>query len=195
MRSFSSNTFVILALFSTKLFEQATSFASQTCLIRKSALTTLYMSSSTSFMDVYSAAVADATGNSNVKLEPTRGAGAGGGGGASVSAAVDSTTGTKYFIKSANVSSGGGKMLKAEYLGVKEMSEANAIRVPTPIAYGEHSGRAFVIFEYLEFCGGGDGREMGRQLALMHKKTSEQGFGFHVDNTIGKSESRTLLHR
>mmetsp|Transcript_10552 Transcript_10552/g.15688 ORF Transcript_10552/g.15688 Transcript_10552/m.15688 type:complete len:355 (+) Transcript_10552:101-1165(+) len=194
-RSLSSYTFVTLALFSAKLFGQTTSFTTKTSfLIRKSASTHLSMSSSTSFMDAYSAAVAGATGNANVKLEPARGAGAGGGGGASISAAVDSDTGTKYFIKSANVSSGGGKMLKAEYLGVKEMSEANAIRVPTPIAYGEHSGRAFVIFEYLEFCRGADGagREMGRQLALMHKKTSEQGFGFHVDNTIGATPQPNL---
>jgi fructosamine-3-kinase len=28
-------------------------------------------------------------------------------------------------------------MLRAEYLGVKEMADTQSIRVPTPIAYGE----------------------------------------------------------
>ena len=153
----------------------------------------LHMSSSSStFMEALSAAVKESTGADNVHMEPARGGGAGGGGGASISAAVDVITGTKYFIKSANLSNGGGKMLNAEYLGVKEMSEANAIRVPTPIAYGEWSGRGFVVFEYLEFYGGGDAHEQGRQLACMHRKLSRNGFGFIVDNTIGATPQPNL---
>lgn len=143
------------------------------------------VSAGSTFMEALSAAVKKSTDADDVKMEPARGGGAGGGGGASISAAVDAITGNKYFIKSAGLSSGGGKMLKAEYLGVKEMSLANAIRVPEPIAYGEWNQRGFVVFEYLEFCGGGDSMEQGRNLALMHRKLSDKGFGFHVDNTIG----------
>ena len=143
-------------------------------------------------MEALSSAVKESTGVNDVRMEPARGGGAGGGGGASISAAVDTVTGTKYFIKSASLSSGGGKMLNAEYLGVKEMSEADAIRVPKPIAYGEWNGRGFVVFEYLEFCGGGDAREQGRQLARMHRKFSKNGFGFHVDNTIGATPQPNL---
>jgi len=76
-------------------------------------------------------------------------------------------------------------MLRAEYMGVKEMSDTNTIRVPKPVAFGEHENRAFVIFEYLEFTGGGSQYELGNQLAKMHRKISDKGFGFHVDNTIG----------
>jgi fructosamine-3-kinase len=78
-------------------------------------------------------------------------------------------------------------MLNAEYLGVKEMSETGTVRVPKPVASGEHGGNAFVIFEYLEFTGEprGGQYQLGKQLARMHRHTSEQGFGFHVDNTIG----------
>ena len=149
-------------------------------------------SSSPTFMEALSDAVKEQTEAEAVEMGPATGGGAGGGGGASISAAVDKVTGTKYFIKSANLSSGGGKMLKAEYLGVKEMSEAGAIRVPTPIAYGEWNGRGFVVFEYLNFCGGGNGEERGRQLARMHRKISEKGFGFHVDNTIGATPQPNL---
>ena len=85
-----------------------------------------------------------------------------GGGGASTSAVVDQATGDKYFVKSATNK---GNMLKAEYLGVQTMSETNTIQVPTPIAYGQYDNQAFVLFDYLEFCGGGSQYELGVQLA------------------------------
>merc|ERR1719410_2397398 len=75
--------------------------------------------------------------NKEVSLSPSSGGGASGGGGASVQAAIDKETNKKYFIKTAPISSGGSKMLRAEYLGVKEMDETNAIKVPKPIAFGE----------------------------------------------------------
>ena len=57
-------------------------------------------------------------------------------------------------------------MLQAEYLGVKAMADTHTIQVPTPIAVGQHDQkRAFVLFEYLEFCGGGSEFELGVQLA------------------------------
>jgi fructosamine-3-kinase len=68
------------------------------------------------------------------------------------------------------------------------MSDTNTIRVPRPVAYGEGGplNSAFVVFEYLVMGGGGSGRELGAQLAQMHRCFSENGkFGFHVDNTIG----------
>eukprot|EP00536_Pseudo-nitzschia_multiseries_P013918 jgi/Psemu1/298597/fgenesh1_pm.631_\ len=84
-------------------------------------------------------------------------------------------------------------MLRAEYEGVKAMSDTHTIRVPTPIACGEQegTGQAFALFEYLEFCGGGSiGQfELGVALAKMHQTgvspNLDQPFGFPVDNTIG----------
>ena len=133
----------------------------------------------------------------DVILKSATGGGASGGGGASVSAAIDEITGTKYFIKSASVSGGGRKMLHAEYSGIKEMSETNTIKVPRPVAFGEHHGPgrdiAFVVFEYLEFCGGGSGYELGQHLAKMHRCLhSDRNFGFHVDNTIGATPQPNL---
>ena len=125
----------------------------------------------------------------DVKLTSASGGGGAGGGGASISAVMDPDTNTKYFVKSA---SGETDMLRAEYLGIKEMSETNTMRVPTPIAFGQEGSKAFVVFEYLNFCGGGSGHEMGVQLAKMHRHVSEQGFGFHVDNTIGATPQPNL---
>ena len=107
-----------------------------------------------------------------VELEPASGGGAGGGGGASISSAVDKNTGIKYFIKKASLPSGS-KMLKAEYEGVKSMAETDTIKVPKPIAFGEFHGEprncAFVVFEYLQFCGGGSQYELGQRLAKVRK--------------------------
>ena len=131
-------------------------------------------------MDVLSKTASEALGKT-VTLKPTSGGGYSGGGGASTSAVADTETGTKYFVKAA---SGGQDMLRAEYLGVKAMSETNTIRVPKPICFGEHQNRAFALFEYLDFTGGGGSQfELGQKLAQMHRTVSDKGFGFDVDNT------------
>jgi fructosamine-3-kinase len=153
--------------------------------------TKLSMSSTETYMDALTQAASNALGRV-VTLAPAQGGGASGGGGASTSVVLDTATGTRYFVKSAM---GEFNMLKAEYLGVKEMSETQTIRVPTPIAFGEYAPgrRAFVIFEYLEFTGGGSQYELGRNLARMHRCTEKNGkFGFHVDNTIGATPQPNL---
>lgn len=141
-------------------------------------------------MEAMSEAVSKSLGKT-VTLEPASGGGYSGGGGASTSVVIDPETNTKYFCKSAG---GGHDMLKAEYLGVKEMSDTHTIQVPTPIAFGEGPNNvAFVVFEYIDFCGGGSQYELGVQLAKMHKCFSANGkFGFHVDNTIGATPQPNL---
>ena len=84
-------------------------------------------------MDSMSEAVSKSLGRT-VHLEPASGGGFAGGGGASTSAVMDSETKHKYFVKSA---SGAHEMLKAEYLGVKEMADTHTIQVPTPVAFGD----------------------------------------------------------
>jgi fructosamine-3-kinase len=112
-------------------------------------------------MGAMSAAMSESLGR-HVELAPTSGGGSAGGGGASTSAVVDKVTNTKYFVKSAR---GGLDMLRAEYEGVKAMSETGTIQVPTPIAFGEFGSQAFAIFEYLNFCREGSQYELGAMLA------------------------------
>lgn len=119
-----------------------------------------------SYIDALSSAASEALGRT-VILESTSGGGFSGGGGASTSAVADKETGEKYFVKAA---SGEFDMLKAEYLGVKAMAETNTIQVPTPIAFGQHESRAFVLFEYLDFTGGGSQFELGVKLAQVKKR-------------------------
>lgn len=141
-----------------------------------------------SYMDALSQAASEAL-RRPVKLQPTSGGGFSGGGGATTAAVKDSETETRYFVKAA---SHGDNMLKAEFLGVKEMAETNTIRVPTPVAFGNYQNKAFAIFEYLDFAGGGSQYELGQQLAKMHRHFSEKGFGFHVDSTIGATHQPNL---
>ena len=139
-------------------------------------------------LDAMSEAVSKALGRT-VHLEPASGGGMSGGGGASTSAVVDPETNQKFFVKSA---SGASDMLTAEYMGVKEMADTHTIQVPTPVAHGEGPNNvAFVVFDYLNFCGGGSGYDLGVQLAKMHRCVNDQ-FGFHVDNTIGATPQPNL---
>lgn len=134
-----------------------------------------------SYMEAISQATSEALGR-NVAMKPASGGGASGGGGATTTAVADQD-GTRYFVKAAV---NGHDMLRAEYLGVKSMSDTNTIRVPKPICLGEYQSKAFCVFEYLEFCGGNKQYQLGQQLARMHRQASENSqFGFDIDNTIG----------
>ena len=157
------------------------------------------MRAAATFLDTVSTAASETLGR-EVKLTPTTGGGASGGGGASTGALLDAETDTRYFLKSAR---NGYDMLRAEYEGVKAMSETSTIRVPKPIAFGRHEAndQAFALFEYLEFCGSGPGGqyELGVALAKMHKAgvspNGEAPFGFPVDNTIGATFQPNLPWR
>jgi fructosamine-3-kinase len=112
--------------------------------------------------------------------------GGGGGGGASVGAVTDAGKGPKFFCKTAGASAA--SMLKAEYLGLKEMANTHTIKVPAPICAGEAAGQSYAVFEFLNMGRSSKAKytETGEQLARMHLCTSPNGkFGFHVDNTIG----------
>jgi hypothetical protein len=137
-------------------------------------------STTMTFMEALSKAASEALGRT-VVLSPSGGGGAsGGGGGASTSTVTDGTN--TYFCKAASDRD----MLYAEYTAVRALADTHTIKVPTPIAYGEYQNRAFVLFEYLQFCPGGSQYKLGRQLAALHQHTSPNGkFGFDIDNTIG----------
>lgn len=84
-------------------------------------------------------------------------------------------------------------MFEAEREGLQAMYASQTIRVPQPICAGlaaDATGReqAYLVLEYLSLAGRGSSsawQGMGEKLAAMHQVTSEQGFGWHRDNTIG----------
>jgi fructosamine-3-kinase len=80
-------------------------------------------------------------------------------------------------------------MFEAEALALKQMAASHTIRVPQPICHGIADSSAYIVLEWLDF-GYGDHQaweEMGRNLAALHRVTSNQGFGWEQNNTIGST--------
>jgi fructosamine-3-kinase len=93
-----------------------------------------------------------------------------------------------YFVKLNQAS--GIEMFAAEALGLEEMWQTHTIRVPKPICWGTVDNSAYIAMEWLELGSSGGNsawEEMGRQLAAMHKSTSNKGFGWQRNNTIGST--------
>ncbi|WP_044500513.1 fructosamine kinase family protein [Nostoc sp. PCC 7107] len=92
-----------------------------------------------------------------------------------------------YFVKLNQASQVA--MFEAEMLGLKQMLASNSIRVPKPICWGISGNSGYIVLEWLEMGSGNtqSWAEMGLKLATMHKKTSQQGFGWDMNNTIGST--------
>ncbi len=91
-----------------------------------------------------------------------------------------------YFVKRNDAAKVA--MFAAEAGGLKEIYQTATIRVPQPICWGTEAGSSYLVLEWLELGGGGNTQSweaMGRQLAAMHQVTSNTGFGWHQQNTIG----------
>ena len=83
-------------------------------------------------------------------------------------------------------------MFEAEALGLKEIADSNTIRVPHPICWGTVGGSAYIVLEYLPLGGSAQASwyRMGQDLAAMHRVTSDRGFGWQQDNTIGDTPQK-----
>ncbi|EFA74151.1 fructosamine kinase family protein [Cylindrospermopsis raciborskii CENA303] len=92
-----------------------------------------------------------------------------------------------YFVKTNQASQG--EMFAAEMLSLRQMYETKTIRVPQPLCWGTTDNCSYIVLEWLEMSAGNNKswQQMGRNLAAMHKTTSEQGFGWHINNTIGST--------
>ena len=77
-------------------------------------------------------------------------------------------------------------MFEAEAEGLRELIQANAIKVPVPLCSGVAAGQAFLVLEDLAFGGAGSMADFGQQLAQLHRHTQEQ-FGWRRNNTIGST--------
>ena len=78
-------------------------------------------------------------------------------------------------------------MFEAELAGLKEMHDSQSIRVPKPICTGLAGANSFIVTEWLDLGSGGAWAAMGRDLAAMHRTSSDLGFGWHRANTIGET--------
>lgn len=92
-----------------------------------------------------------------------------------------------YFVKLNQASQIA--MFEAEAEGLREMQESRSMRVPAPICYGTEGATGYIVLEWIDLGRGSSQswEEMGRQLAAMHRATSNSGFGWHRHNTIGST--------
>ncbi len=106
-------------------------------------------------------------------------------GGGDISAAWRlQTTDGPLFLKTAKASAF--DMFDAEACGLKELANANVIRVPDVRAVTNYGEGALIALEWLEF-GAADAKTsdtFGRQLARLHRRTQQQ-HGWYRDNYLG----------
>jgi fructosamine-3-kinase len=76
-------------------------------------------------------------------------------------------------------------MFAAEAIALKQMYATQTIRVPQPICWGIASDVAYLVMENLDLGRHQDWEAMGRNLAAMHRVTSDRGFGWDRNNVIG----------
>ncbi|MGD1948484.1 MAG: fructosamine kinase family protein [Leptolyngbyaceae cyanobacterium] len=93
---------------------------------------------------------------------------------------------TTFFIKLNQASKLA--MFEAELAGLKEMYDSQTIRVPQPICSGMSGANCYIVMEWLNLGNSGAAwATMGENLATMHHRSSDLGFGWHRANTIGET--------
>ncbi len=95
--------------------------------------------------------------------------------------------GQEYFVKLNSASQV--EMFAVEALGLEAMYNTDSITVPKPICWGTVENNSYLVLEYYPLGRGTkEGwQEMGRQLALLHKKGTSSRFGWQTNNTIGST--------
>jgi fructosamine-3-kinase len=91
----------------------------------------------------------------------------------------------KFFVKTnaaAKVA-----MFEAEAIALQQMFATQTIRIPQPICWGIAGSSAYIVMEWLEFGGQQNWDLLAQKLAAMHRITSDRGFGWQQQNTIGST--------
>jgi protein-ribulosamine 3-kinase len=105
-------------------------------------------------------------------------------GGGSINEAyrLEATSGACFFLKLNDAQHLA--IFVAEAAGLEAIAATNTIRVPRPIAHGSTNGHSYLVLEHLELNSCGNAKQLGVQLAALHRCTSSR-FGFAQDNFIG----------
>lgn len=78
-------------------------------------------------------------------------------------------------------------MFEAEAMGLRQIADTRTIRVPQPVCWGVEGSSSYLVLEWLDLGYGthSSWQMMGRNLAKLHLVTSDNGFGWDQNNTIG----------
>ena len=81
------------------------------------------------------------------------------------------------------------EQFETEALSLQSLRQRHCIRVPSVIGSGQTIDKAYLILEYLPLIEENPNgwRQLGQQLALLHKQSSQAMYGFDWDNMLGKT--------
>ena len=105
-----------------------------------------------------------------------------------VSVSVDQAAPCVRFVKRNDASFEDN--FRCERLGLDELAQADAIRVPTPTAVGSLGGDAWLVAEWIESGKPSTSffETFGVQLAKLHRNTLGTRIGWHQDNFLGAAK-------
>lgn len=108
------------------------------------------------------------------------------GGGCINNAFVLKGTDARYFVKLNSASRLA--MFEAEAEGLRELTQARAVRVPEPVCWGIADSQAYLVMEHIALGRGtaNTAEVLGQQLAVLHRVT-HTSHGWERDNTIGST--------
>jgi fructosamine-3-kinase len=112
-------------------------------------------------------------------------------GGGSINEAyrLEGTDGTRYFLKLNDARHL--TMFVAEAAGLEAIAATNTIRVPRPVTHGNANGRSYLVLEHLELNSRGDAKQLGEQLAALHRFTSDRAdVNSRASEEVNSSHSR-----
>lgn len=94
--------------------------------------------------------------------------------------------GRRWFVKLNQASAA--DMFAAEAEGLADIAATGTVTVPHPLCRGTAGDSAYLVLEFLQLHSGGGAaaRELGHQLAAMHRAVGPS-FGWRMDNTIGST--------
>lgn len=95
---------------------------------------------------------------------------------------LEGTDGAQYFLKLNEERHLA--MFASEAQGLTAIVATNTIRTPSAIVHGKANGRSFLVLEHLELNSHGNAKQLGEQLAALHRCTAQR-FGFSQNNFIG----------
>ncbi len=78
-------------------------------------------------------------------------------------------------------------MFEAEAIALAQMHATHTLRVPQPLCCGIAGGSSYIVMEWLDLGGPPAWKALGERLAAMHRITSDRGFGWQQNNTIGST--------
>jgi fructosamine-3-kinase len=91
----------------------------------------------------------------------------------------------KFFVKTNTAVRVG--MFEAEAIALNQIYASQTIKVPKPICWGVSAGISYIVMEWQELGSSSNWEQFGQDLAAMHKVTSNSGFGWDRQNTIGST--------